>query len=60
MKTFADLAEAKGAMLKLIETLSANRADLEEVIKAAGDDPVCRQPSLVASTMMRFDASCMR
>ena len=44
-------------MLKLIETLNANRAELEELIKAAGDDQVGRQPPLLASTARRDAAS---
>ena len=61
-KVFADLAEAKEAMLKLIMTLNdeKNRKELEELIKAAEGDQVSLQPLLVAATVGRADTSVLR
>tara|TARA_B110001452_G_C15164649_1_gene404967 strand:- start:721 stop:978 length:258 start_codon:yes stop_codon:yes gene_type:complete len=59
-KTFADLAEAKEAMGKLIKTLNDNRTELEELIKAADGDQVSRQPWLVTATIGRADTSVLR
>mmetsp|Transcript_43932 Transcript_43932/g.99344 ORF Transcript_43932/g.99344 Transcript_43932/m.99344 type:complete len:126 (-) Transcript_43932:394-771(-) len=37
-KKFADLAEAKSALLKVITILEANEASIKQLITAAGDD----------------------